>query len=105
MAYQRAWRPLMAAPATSMTWAKASSTSLVKRRVVAGAAPFLPASMAAFTTSSMPRPLSAEVGTTGQPKRLARASTSILSPFFSTRSIILRATTTGMPRSMIWVVR
>ena len=105
MAYQRAWRPLMRAPAMSITLARASSTFWPKPNSVVGAVPFFASAIARSISASMPRPLRAEVSTTGQPKWRESSATLMESPFFSTRSIMFRARTTGMPRSMIWVVR
>ena len=105
MAYQRATFGVTRVPSTSMTRPSASSTSEVKRRSDAAGVPFFAASMAVFSSSSMPRPLSADVSTTGQPSLADSLATSILSPFFSTRSIMFSATTTGRPRSRICVVR
>lgn len=42
----------------------------------------MPSSIAVFTSSSMPRPLSAEWEQSGQPSSRESLSTSILSPFF-----------------------
>ena len=64
---------------------------------------------AAFTASSaaslIPVPLSADISQTWQPSSLASWSVFILSPFFLTTSIMLIATTTGIPSSTSCVVR
>ena len=105
MANQRAVAGATFEPRTSMIFASAVSISSEKRICGAAGTPFLPSSIAVFTSSSMPRPLSAEVGTIGHPSSRESLSTSILSPFFSTRSIMLRAMTTGRPSSRICVVK
>jgi preprotein translocase subunit SecG len=53
----------------------------------------------------MPVPRSAEISTTGQPSSFVRRSMKILSPLFCTTSIMLTATTMGMPNSVNCVVR
>ena len=53
----------------------------------------------------IPLPFSAEISTTSQPSFFASFSTWILSPFFSTRSIMLTAITTGIPSSISCVLR
>ena len=63
------------------------------------------ACMASFAASSMPVPFSAEISTTLQPSSFASWSMRIWSPFFRTMSIMLIATTTGMPSSTSCVVR
>ena len=55
--------------------------------------------------SGIPVPLSAEVSTMGHPSFRESWATSILSPFFLTKSIMLSAITTGSPRSSTCVVR
>ena len=57
------------------------------------------ASIAAFTSLSIPSFLSADISTTGQPSASESFSISILSPFFRTTSIMLIAITTGNPIS------
>ena len=105
MAYQRAALGATLSPSTLSILTSASSTAASNFICDAGAFSVRAASMAALTTSSMPRPFSAEVGTMGQPSSRDRPSTSILSPFFSTRSIMFSAMTTGIPRFRIWLVR
>ncbi len=51
-------------------------------------------------SSVMPLFFRAEIIMTGQPSFLESLSVSILSPFFSTKSAMLRATTTGRPVSI-----
>ena len=54
------------------------------------------ASSAAFWAASrQPSPFTAAVSTTGQPRAAESLAVSILSPFFLTTSIMLRAITTG----------
>ena len=98
MAYQscsfsgRSWRQ------ASSIWASACSTGPENSWRGMGDAAFA-ASMAASAASEIPVPFSAEMDKTGQPSFLERAFLSILSPFFSTTSIILMAMTTGIPSS------
>ena len=61
---------------------------------------FLPSSIARAITSFTPSFFRALISYTGQPSFLLSSAVSIRSPFFLTRSIILTATTTGMPSSM-----
>ena len=63
------------------------------------------ASIAACAASLTPLPLRADISTTLQPSCFASSLVFILSPFFSTTSIILTATATGMPSSTSCVVR
>ena len=56
------------------------------------------AATAAFAASMLPWPLSALISTTWQPSSWPSLTMSILSPFLRTRSIMLMATTTGMPQ-------
>ena len=53
----------------------------------------------------MPFPFNAEVSITGHPRMSDNLFKSILSPFFSTMSIIFNAITVGMPSSNICVVK
>ncbi len=90
--------------AASSIWARACST--VPEKVCIGTVfPFFAASIAASAASMIPFPFRAEISTTLQPKALDSSPVLILSPFFSTTSIILMATTTGMPSSVSCVVR
>ena len=66
---------------------------------------FFAASIAASAASMIPVPFSAEISTTLQPSWRPSSAVSILSPFLRTMSIMLMATTTGMPSSVSWVVR
>ena len=67
--------------------------------------PFFAVSMAARAASLTPSPLRAEISTILQPSCRESSFTLMLSPAFFTRSIMLRAMTTGMPSSVSWVVR
>ena len=60
---------------------------------------------ALFISSSIPFSLRAEILTTGSPIFFSSSSAFILSPFFSTASIIFKAMTTGTSISIICVVR
>ena len=55
--------------------------------------------------SSMPSFFAAEIGTTGMPRISSNSLTRMEPPFARTSSIILRASTTGIPNSMICMVR
>ena len=70
-----------------------------------GASPFCAAETTASTSSLVPSFLRADMGTTGHPSLLDRASVSMDPPFFLTASIMFRATTVGMPVSSICRVR
>ena len=61
--------------------------------------------IASSAASVCPSPLRALISITGQPMLLLSASTSIVSPFLRTRSIILTAITTGIPSSSSCVVK
>ena len=90
--------------AASSICAKACST--VPEKVCIGTVlPFFAASIAASAASIMPVPFSAEISTTLQPSAFESPSVLILSPFFLTTSIMLMATTTGIPSSVSCVVR
>ncbi len=67
--------------------------------------PFFAASIAASAASIIPFPFRAEISTTLQPNCLDSSAVLIWSPFFSTASIMLTATTTGMPSSVSCVVK
>ena len=85
-------------------WARACSTG--PEKVCIGTVfPLLAASMAASAASRIPVPFRAEISMILQPSCLLSWAVSILSPFFLTTSIMLMATTTGMPSSVSWVVR
>ena len=60
---------------------------------------------ASSAASITPSPFRAEISTTWQPSSRASSWVLMLSPFFFTTSIMLMATTTGMPSSVSWVVR
>ena len=95
----------ISSPSLASILSSASSTS-GSNRCTGALMVFLPAILTAFSTASFsPLPLRAEISTTSQPRSFDRRLTSILSPFFSTRSIIFTAMTTGMPSSVICVVR
>ena len=90
--------------AASSIWARACST--VPEKVCMGTVfPFFAASIAASAASIIPFPFKADISTTLHPKALDNSAVLILSPFFSTTSIMLTATTTGMPSSESCVVR
>ena len=64
------------------------------------------ASATAFSAAAMPpSPFSALMLTTSHPRASPSLPRSIVSPLFRTRSIMLTATTTGIPSSMSCVVR
>ena len=89
----------------SSIWASACSTLPPK---TAGSLVFLLpfASSIAFSAAlRLPSPFRAAVSTISQPSSEASFWVLISSPFLRTRSIILTATTTGMPSSISWVVR
>ena len=66
----------------------------------------LSASLTALSASSfIPFPFKADISTTSQPNFSLSLSIWILSPFFSTISIILTAIITGIPSSIICVER
>ncbi len=88
----------------SSMWAMACSTLPVKTW---GSSPFslaawAMASSAAFLVLSECRAL---ISIVSQPSSFPSFAVSILSPFLRTRSIMLKAMTTGMPISTSWVVR
>ena len=86
-------------------WATACSTLPVNTW---GSSPAfrLRARETALSAAAMPpSPFSALISTTSQPSASPSFFRSISSPFLRTRSIMLTATTTGMPSSMSWVVR
>ena len=60
---------------------------------------------ALFAASVIPVPFRAEIVTTSQPSFFFSLSICIVSPFFSTISIMLTAMMTGIPSSRICVVR
>ena len=66
---------------------------------------FSAASIAASAASMMPLFFKAEISTTLQPSWRESSAILILSPFFSTMSIMLIAITTGIPSSVSCVVR
>ncbi len=66
---------------------------------------FFAAATTFFTAKSSPVPFSAEISTASQPRRSESLSKYILSPFFSTISIMLTAITIGMPSSISCVER
>ena len=71
----------------------------------AGLRPLSAAATAAFTSSSTPSDLRAEMGMTGHPSFSDSFFASTEPPFFLTVSIMFRATTVGMPVSRICRVR
>ena len=66
---------------------------------------FSAASIAASAASIVPFPFNAEISITLQPSWRESSSVFILSPFFSTISIMFTAITTGIPSSVSCVVR
>ena len=105
MANQRAVAGDTRLPRMPSIFSMASSTCASKGIFGSAGLPAFAACTAVSMSSAMPCPLSAVVSTTGQPNCFDKPATSILSPFFFTRSIMLSATTTGTPRSRICVVR
>ena len=104
IAYQRCCSSGRLCTAASSIWASACST--VPEKVCIGTVlPFCAASIAASAASIMPVPFKAEISTTLQPSSRESSSVLILSPFFFTTSIMLMATTTGIPSSVNCVVR
>ncbi len=104
MAYQRCCSSSSPCTAASSIWARACST--VPAKVCIGTVlPFFAALIAASAASMIPFPFKAEISTTLHPNALDNSPVFILSPFFSTTSIMLTATTTGMPSSVSCVVR
>ena len=104
MAYQRCCSSGSPCTAASSMCARACST--VPENVCMGTVfPFFAASIAASAASISPFPFRAEISTTLQPNCLDSSAVLIWSPFFSTTSIMLTATTTGMPSSVSCVVR
>ena len=88
----------------SVIWLSAFSISS-ENSCFAGLAPEAAAFLAASISSLVPLPLSAVVSTTGTPSSAESFFTSIVSPRLLTMSIILSATTTGMPISSSCVVK
>ena len=90
--------------AASSMWAIACSTTPLKLCCGTVVSP-----CAALTASAaacmVPCPFKAEISTTLQPSWRDNSSMLILSPFFFTTSIMLTATTTGIPSSVSCVVR
>ncbi len=104
MAYHRCCSS--GSPCTAASSICASACSTVPENVCIGTVlPFFAASTAASAASMVPFPFKAEISTTLHPNCLDSSAVLILSPFFSTTSIMLMATTTGMPSSVSWVVR
>ena len=90
--------------AASSIWAIACSTQ-PENVCIGTVLEFFAASIAASAASWIPVPLRAEISTTLQPSWRESSWMLILSPFFLTTSIMLIATTTGIPSSVSWVVR
>ena len=104
MAYHRCCSSGSPCTAASSIWARACST--VPEKVCMGTVfSFFAASIAASAASMIPFPFRAEISITLHPRALDNSSVLILSPFFSTTSIMLMATTTGIPSSVSWVVK
>ena len=92
-------------PSFSSTALMAASTFRANSCMGAAAAFLLAAVTTFFTTASSPVPFRAEISVSSHPSLLASLSVCILSPAFSTTSIMFTAMTTGMPSSVIWVDR
>ena len=105
IAYQRRRTGFISDGRSSDTAETASSTSAEKHGRTANDSPFSASRQAFSHALSIPFPLRADVSTTLQPKREESLSTSILSPFLFTTSIIFSAMTTGFPSSISCVVR
>ena len=104
MAYQRCCSSGKVCTVASSICASACST--VPEKVCIGTVlPHFAASIAASAACVIPVPFNAEISTTLQPSARESSSILILSPFFVTTSIILIATTTGIPSSVSWVVK
>ena len=71
----------------------------------AGTSRFLATRMAWRTTSSTPSPVAAQMGTTGTPSIHSMRLMSTEPPLPVSSSIMLRATTVGMPMSRHCIVR
>ena len=83
-----------------------TASSVVSENLTASAFPCpLAALIARSAALSIPWPLSALISTTLHPRALPIFAVSMESPFFFTRSIMLTASTTGMPSSISCVVR
>ena len=104
MAYQRCCSGGMLCMAASSMWAMACSTA--PEKVCMGTVLLVFAAVMAASAASMtPAPFRAEISTTVQPRARESSWVLILSPFFRTTSIMLMATTTGIPSSVSWVVK
>ena len=103
-AYQRCCSSGRSASACSSIWARVCSTG-PEKVCIGTVLPVVAAAMAASAASVTPVPFSAEISTILQPNCLLSCWVSILSPLFFTTSIMLMATTTGMPSSVSWVVK
>ena len=104
MAYHRCCSSGSPCTDASSIWARACST--VPEKVCMGTVfPFFATSIAVSAASIIPFPFKADISITLHPKAPDNSAVLILSPFFSTTSIILMAITTGMPSSVSCVVR
>ena len=99
MAYQRCCSLGRLCTAASSICARAPSTVL-ENVCIGTVLPFFAASMAASAASIMPMLFRADISTTLQPSSLDSSAVFILSPFLFTTSIMLIATTTGIPSSV-----
>ena len=104
IAYQRCCSSGIWCTAASSMWASACSTAPEKVCIGIVLPPFA-ALTAVSAASTTPVPFNAEISTTGHPSSLDNSLIWILSPFFSTISIMLTATTTGIPSSVNCVVK
>ncbi len=104
MEYQRCCSGGRSCTVASSIWARACSTAPEKVCMGMGF-PFWAASTASSAASVIPVLFNADMVTTLHPNALESSSVFILSPFFSTTSIIFMAITTGIPSSASWVVR
>ena len=99
------WASGISMPSMVPTAVIASST-LLSNSCTGVTSFFLSARLIAFSAAFwIPVPFSADISTTSHPNSLLSLSVCILSPAFSTRSIMLTAITTGIPSSMICVDR
>ena len=96
---------VMSAGSTPSTSATAASNSLEKISLGRSASFFLATLTASSISLSRPVCFNADVSTIGQSRSMERRSMSILIPLLASRSAIFNAITTGIPVSIIWVVR
>ena len=104
IAYQRCCSSGILETACSSICARVCSTG-PEKVCIGTVLPVLAAWTAASAASATPVPLSAEISTILQPSWVESCAVLISSPFFFTISIILMATTTGIPSSVSCVVK